>query len=132
VSVVVDASLLIAAVVDAGPVGSWAERIVTGDPSLAAPSLVLAEATNILRRLEASERLTRLEATSAQQDLLRLDIQLFPFDPIAERVWQLRRNLTCYDAWYVAVAESLGAPLATLDERLSKAPGPTCPFLLPA
>ena len=131
-SVVVDASLLIAAVVDAGPVGSWAEGIVAGDRPIAAPSLVLAEATNTLRRLEASERLSRLEATSAQEDLLRLDLQLFPFEPIAERVWQLRHNLTCYDAWYIAVAETLGAPLATLDERLARAPGPTCAFLLPA
>ncbi len=130
-SIVVDASLLIAAVVDAGPVGSWAEGIVAGDTPLAAPSLVLAEATNVLRRLEASGRLTRLEATSALEDLLRLELQLFPFEPIAERVWQLRHNLTGYDAWYVAVAETLDAPLATLDQRLGKAPGPTCPFLLP-
>lgn len=64
--------------------------------------------------------------------LLRLDIELFPFEPIAARIWQLRHNLTCYDAWYVAVAETLGLPLATLDGRLSRAPGPTCRFLLPA
>ncbi len=129
-SAVVDASVLVAAAVDTGPAGLWAEGIVA-DPPLAAPALVLAEATNILRRLERAGRLTRLEATAAQEDLLRLDIDLCPFEPLAERVWQLRRNLTCYDAWYVAVAEALGMPLATLDHRLRRAPGPTCRFLIP-
>ena len=130
-SAVVDASVLVAAAIDTGPEGLWAEQVVA-DPPLAAPALVLSEATNILRRLESSEHLTRLEATAAQEDLLRLDIELFPFEPIAARVWQLRHNLTCYDAWYVAVAEGLDMPLATLDYRLSRAPGPTCRFLVPA
>jgi predicted nucleic acid-binding protein len=130
VSSVVDASVLVAAAVDTGPEGLWAERIVA-DPPLAAPDLVLAEATNILRRLEAAQQLTRLEATAAQEDLLRLDLELFPFEPVAARVWQLRHNLTCYDAWYVAVAEVLELPLATLDDRLRRARGPTCRFLSP-
>ena len=128
-SSVVDASVLVAATVDGGPEGLWAESVL-GEPLLAAPSLVLAETSNILRRLEAAGKLTTLDATAAQADLLRLDIQLFPFEPVAERVWQLRPNLTCYDAWYVAVAETLDLPLATLDERLARAPGPTCRFLL--
>ena len=129
-SAVVDASVLVAAVVDTGPEGLWAERIVS-DPPLAAPALVLAEASNVLRRLESSERLTRLEATAAHQDLLRLDIELFPFEPFAGRIWQLRHNVTCYDAWYVAVAEALDLPLATLDQSLRRASGPECRFLLP-
>jgi predicted nucleic acid-binding protein len=131
VSAVVDASVLVAAAVDTGPEGLWAERIVADQP-LAAPALVLAEAMNILRRLELSEKISRLEATAAHEDLLRLDIELFPIEPVAARVWQLRHNLTCYDAWYVAIAETLGLPLATLDDRLRRAPGPTCRFLIPA
>jgi predicted nucleic acid-binding protein len=131
VSAVVDASVLVAATVDTGPEGLWAEQVLVDGP-LAAPSLVLAEATNILRRLEAAGRLGRLEATAAQEDLLRLDIELFPFEPIAGRVWELRSNLTSYDAWYVAIAESLDLPLATLDGRLTRAPGPACRFLIPS
>ena len=51
-------------------------------------------------------------------------MQLFPHEPFAERIWALRQNVTCYGARYVAVAESVDAPLATLDARLAKAAGP--------
>jgi predicted nucleic acid-binding protein len=130
VSAVVDASVLVAATTDGGADGTWAEGILA-EGDIIAPHLVLAEATNILRRLEASRRLTRLEATAAQQDLVALDLVLVPFEPFAERVWELRRNVTSYDAWYVAVAEASGLPLATLDRRLSRAAGPSCRFRLP-
>jgi predicted nucleic acid-binding protein len=75
--------------------------------------------------------LTELEATAAAQDLLSLAIVLLPFEPFAERVWRLRRNVTSYDAWYVAVAEAFDAPLATLDRRLRRATGVSCRFLIP-
>ena len=58
--------------------------------TLAAPELVLVEASNILRRLERSGVISRLEANSAHRDLSRLDLELFPFAPFAERVWALR------------------------------------------
>ena len=99
---------------------------------MAAPHLVLVEATNILRRLERSKELTHVEAGAAQRDLVRLDLHLLPFEPFADRVWALRANLTSYDAWYVAVAEALELPLATLDRRLTRASGPRCRFLVPA
>jgi len=129
-SSVVDASVLVAATTDAGRDGTWAERILAGE-GLVAPHLVLVEATNILRRLEASRRLSRLEATAAQHDVLALDIVLLPFAPFAERIWQLRGSIASYDAWYVAIAEASGLPLATLDLRLSRATGPSCRFLMP-
>lgn len=129
-SVVVDASVLVAAAVDSGLEGQWAERLVAAEP-LSAPGLAQVEATNILRRLELAGRIESSVATAAQRDLMQLDVALFPFEPFAERVWELRANLTSYDAWYVAVAELLAEPLATLDHRLSRAPGPTCRFLLP-
>jgi predicted nucleic acid-binding protein len=130
VSAVVDASVLVAATTDDGPEGQWAERILEAGHS-SSPHLVLVEATNILRRLERSRTLTRLEATAAHRDLMRLDIDLLPFEPFAERVWELRHGVTSYDAWYVAIAEALDLPLATLDRRLSRASGPTCRFSLP-
>ncbi len=81
-------------------------------------------------RLEASGQLTRLEAAAAQEALLRVDIELLPFEPIAARVWELREKLTCHDAWCVTVAETLNLPLATLDERFGRAPRPACRFLV--
>ena len=89
------------------------------------------EATNILRRLERAKELTSAEANGAHEDLMLLDIQLFSFEPFAERVWELRHNLTSYDVGYVAVAEALDLPLATLDMSLSRARGPKCKFLTP-
>jgi predicted nucleic acid-binding protein len=67
----------------------------------------------------------------AYVDLLRLRVELFSYSPFATRVWELRENGTAYNAWYVAVAERLKAPLATLDRHLVSAPGPTCTFLYP-
>ena len=129
-SVVVDASVLVAAVGDAGEAGAWAEEVISaGD--LVAPASVRVEATSGLRRLERAGRLSRLESTAARADLDRLAIELFPFEPFGERVWELRENVSAYDAWYVALAEALDLPLATLDGRLERATGPTCRFRLP-
>lgn len=129
-TIVVDASVLVAALVDSGREGVWAESVMAQD-SLAGPELVLAEVSNILRRLERIGEISRLEANSAQRDLLRLDPDLFPFAPFADRVWALRTNLTSYDAWYVALAEALECPLATLDRKLNRATGPACEILIP-
>lgn len=129
-SVVVDASVLVAATTDAGREGTWAEDLLA-EAELVAPHLVLVEATNILRRLELAKQLTSLEASAAQRDLVSLDMLLVAFEPFAERVWELRRNVSSYDAWYVAVAEAFDLPLATLDRRLSRASGPACRFLVP-
>ena len=72
-----------------------------------------------------------MEAAGAHRDLAEASIALFAFRPFAERVWELHGNLTSYDAWYVALAEALDCPLATLDFRLSRSPGPTCTFTPP-
>jgi len=122
--------VLVAALVDSGPHGAWAETVLaTG--SLHAPELARAEATNIFRRLERANIITTPEANAAQDDLMELNIDLFPFEPFADRIWELRHNVTSYDAWYVALAEALNLPLATLDEPLSKSNGVTCEFLMP-
>lgn len=127
---VLDASVLVAALVDAGREGQWAECVVA-EGDLAAPELALVETTNILRRLERAGAISRLEATSAHRDLLLLDLSVFPFAPFAGRVWALRNNLSSYDAWYVALAEALDCPLLTLDARLSRASGPGCEIVVP-
>ncbi len=122
--------MLVAALVDSGAQGEWAEAIVGGG-ALHAPELALAEATNILRRLERAKEITTAEASAAHEDLMQLNIEVFSFEPFAERIWELRHNLTSYDAWYVAVAEVLGLPLATLDQRMARTKGLTCDFLTP-
>lgn len=130
-NVVVDASVLVAALVDAGPEGTWAEEIVA-DGSLFAPELARVETTNVLRRLERAKIITTPEANAAHEDFMQLDLQLFSFEPFALRIWELRHKLTSYDAWYVSLAEALKLPVATLDRRLMKVEGLVCEFLAPA
>lgn len=129
-SVVVDSSVIVAALLDTGVDGVWAEEVIE-DQVLYAPELVHVEATNVLRRLELAQQIATPEANGAQEDLTQLDIELFSFEPFSDRVWELRHTVTSYDAWYVAVAEELGYPLATLDRCLAQAAGPKCKFLTP-
>jgi predicted nucleic acid-binding protein len=129
-SIVIDATVLVAAAVDAGPIGAWAEKTLAGG-GLHAPELVLVEATNILRRLERAKKITPLEAEAAHRDQMSLDLEVYAFAPVVDRIWELRHTMTSYDAWYVAVAEALELPLATLDARLARATGPSCKFLFP-
>ena len=129
-SVVIDASLLVAAVLDTGPDGRGARGIITSE-HLIAPQLAPIEAGHVLRRAELANEISSLEATGAYRHIVGLPIDLLPFGPYAERIWELRFNLTPYDAWYVGCAEALAVPLATLDARLSRAPGPRCRFMLP-
>jgi predicted nucleic acid-binding protein len=130
VSAVIDASVAVAGLIDVGPHGSWAERVIETAP-LHAPELIRVEVTNILRRLERAKQISAAEANAAHEDFMQLDIELFSFEPFSDRIWELRHGVTSYDAWYVAVAEALVLPLATLDERLSRATGPKCKFLAP-
>ena len=127
---VIDGSLLVAALVDSGRDGQWAEDVIAAD-ELAGPELTLVETSNVLRRLERAGRISPFEAIGAHRDMLRLDVELFPFRPFADRVWELRSNLTGYDAWYVAVAEALECPLATLDRKLGRAAGLLCEVVVP-
>lgn len=127
---VVDASVFIAALVDEGGDGLWA-RSTLDEGDLAAPELALVETIDVLRRMEQRQRLSRVQAASAHEELLGMDVETFPFAPFARRVWELRASLRSYDAWYVALAESLDCPLATLDMKLSRAHGPECQMVVP-
>jgi len=131
VTLVIDASTAVAALIDSGTDGRWAESLLASD-SLAAPHLLTAEASNILRRSALAGAISGQDASLAYSDLLDLRVELFPYAPFATRIWDLRDNVTCYDAWYVALAEALNAPLATLDARLARASGPRCRFLIAA
>ena len=129
-TIVVDCSLVVAALVDSGDVGTWADHLLATD-SLAAPHLMPVEVANVLRRAAAAGEISADTAALAHADLLSLRVELFAYEPFATRVWELRENVTAYDSWYVALAESLDARLATLDLRLAKAAGPRCVFATP-
>jgi predicted nucleic acid-binding protein len=129
-SVVVDASVIVAALVETGPDGQWAEETLARG-SLHAPHLVAAEVTHVLHCLERNHLIASRDANAARNELLLLNIDLLPFAPFADRIWELRYGISSYDAWYVAVAEALEMPLATLDARLAKSPLPLCLCMTP-
>lgn len=129
-TLVVDASVVVAALVDSGPDGQWAERLLESD-HLAAPHLMPAEVANILRRVSQAGHISTDTASLAYADLVSLAIEFYPYEPFAPRIWELRDNVTAYDGWYIAIAESLDTRLATLDRRLVGAAGPRCGFAAP-
>ncbi len=130
-NLVIDASTVVAALVDNGPIGSWAEELLRTGGQLVAPALMPTAAANVLRRLDANGALDSTSASLAFADLQRLPILPMTFGVLSDRIWSLRENLTSYDASYVATAELIDAPLATLDQKLANAPGTRCEFLLP-
>ncbi len=127
---VLDASVLVSALAKCDGYGGWAESAWTGDEA-AAPEFAVIEATNVLRRLELRRVISAADAEQARVALLRMSVPLFPFAPYAERVWEMRHRLTAYDACYVALAESFGGRLATLDRRLARTAGDFCEVISP-
>ena len=124
-TVVVDASVVAAALVDSGSLGRTARERLPSEP-LVAPHLMPVEVASVLKRAELSGDFSSGEAEVAHSQLLDIPVALFPYEPFAQRVWDLRQSLTPYDAWYVALAEELDATLVTLDSRLARAHGPSC------
>ncbi len=88
------------------------------------------ETVSVLRRRSLSGHVTSEAAVAALADLLALSVQVFESAPLLARSWELRSNLSTYDACYVALAETLGCPVATADRRLVAAPGSRCEFVL--
>lgn len=129
-TLVVDASFLVAALLNDDQQGIWATEQLA-EAELIAPHLLDAETANILRRSELAGLVTAEQADVAVETLGRLRIERYPFAPFSDRIWELRANVTAYDAWYIAVAERFAAPLATLDVRLARSTGPRCSFLVP-
>lgn len=120
--IVLDASSMAALLLDpdAGEHG-----IVRG-AHLLAPSVLSYEVANVLRRLQSTRLLAAAHADQAFADFAAVDIELWHWSVIAERVWQLRPSLSSYDAAYVALGERTGATLVTRDARLARAPGIRC------
>jgi predicted nucleic acid-binding protein len=119
---VVDASVLVEFLAG-GEHREAAEQAIGRERWVWAPALVDAEVGNALRRQVRAKEISARKAGAALDDLLGMRLQRIPQAALIERAWQLRDNLSFYDALYVALAEALGAPLLTLDARLTRASG---------
>ncbi len=124
--IVVDAPVVANALADDGADGRMARsRLTTGD-DLVAPDLVDVETVAVLRKRWIAGDVSRNRFSAAIDDLEDLDLVRYPALPLMRRAFELRDNVTAYDAVYVALAERLGCPLVTADQRLAAAPGITC------
>lgn len=122
---VIDASVLVVALADDGRDGDTVRARLLGE-RLAAPDLIDLEVTSVLRRQLASGHVDGRRAELALNDLLAMPLRRAPAAQLVARCWELRDNLTTYDASYVALAEALDAVLLTGDARLGRASGPRC------
>ncbi len=118
---VVDTSAILAALTASDPPPGLLERL-TDDGDLHAPHLIDTEFLHALRRMTIAGQLTEDRATDARTDFADLALTRYPHQPLSDRIWQLRHNLTAYDATFVALAETLDTRLITCDARLTAAP----------
>jgi predicted nucleic acid-binding protein len=129
-SFVCDASAVAALLLDSGPDGQWVTQTIESS-EIAGPTLVTYETANVIRRHELAGQISPDQSAQAHADLLDLAIEIWPYDLLAPRTWELRLNLSIYDATYIALAEITDQTLVTLDKRLAKAPGVRCQIATP-
>ena len=120
---VVDASVVVTLVLGGTASETIAARLAWTGARCRAPHLLDLEVAQALRRLVRSGRCEPARAELALVRLRRLGLEYHPHGPLLPRIWELRGNLSAYDAAYVALAEALDAPLLTADHRLAAAPG---------
>lgn len=123
--IVVDASVLAPALADDGADGDRVRERLRGE-QLAAPELIDLEIVSTIRRAARAGRLDDRRSGQALTDLVALPLRRVPHLPLLSRVWELRDNLTAYDAAYVALAEALDALLLTADGPMGRASGVCC------
>jgi predicted nucleic acid-binding protein len=123
--IVTDASVLTLALVDEGKPGARMRARLAGE-RLTAPGVVDLEVISSLRGIVRGGRATAARAERALRHLLALPLERTEHGHLAHRIWELRDNLTPYDASYVALAESLDTLLLTGDAKLVRAPGIQC------
>ena len=128
--IVVAASVLADALVDDGPVGDVARTELSRDPHWAAPGHLLVEVMSVIRGKVLGGKLGLARAQEAVDTLPSLVIDEVGVAVLLDRMWQLRGNVTAYDAAYVATAELMACPLVTSDGRLAKAGGVRCEIRL--
>ncbi len=123
--IVVDASVIAPAVADDGPAGDIA-RAAIAEGRLSAPELLDIEVVSYVRRAVRTGQMSARRAEQALDDLTSARIARSPHGPLIGRMWELRDNLTPYDASYVALAEANGSELVTADAAMAKVPGINC------
>lgn len=122
--IVLDASVVVSILLDPGPDAEPIRgRIERPGESVHVPHLLDVEVLNVLRRQTLHGILPKERGATAVQDLENIKMTRYPHATLLGRIWELRENVTAYDATYVALAEALGAPLITRDARLARAPG---------
>lgn len=124
--IVVDASVLANVIADDGSSGEDARAELRAAGAVAAPDLVDVETVAVLRKRWLAGTMTQRRFVSAIRDLESIDVTRYPALPLMRRAYQLRANVTPYDATYVALAEILDCELLTGDARLANASGPRC------
>ncbi|MGH3872203.1 MAG: type II toxin-antitoxin system VapC family toxin [Pseudonocardiaceae bacterium] len=125
--IVVDASVLIDALLDDGSVGEAAREVLADDPAWAAPGHLFVEFLSVLRRRVLRDEVRPVRAGHAVESLGEWEIVWTDPAVTVARTWELRHNVTAFDAAYVAAAEVLDCALVTSDRRLAEASGPRCP-----
>jgi predicted nucleic acid-binding protein len=120
--IIVDTSAILSILLGRPEVAGLADR-VRGDGDLHAPHLLDVEFQHALWRLVHTGAISADRASDARTDFADLVMVRYPHVPLADRMWDLRHNLTAYDAAFVVLAETLGVPLITCDARLARAPG---------
>ena len=120
--IVIDASVVVDALATPTPNPALAQRL-DRDDDFRAPHLIDVEFASAMRRLVSEGQLTADRAADALSDLHALRIVRYPHLSLVDRMWELRNNLTAYDAAYVALAEILEVPFVTCDARLASSPG---------
>jgi predicted nucleic acid-binding protein len=121
--IVVDASAVLETLLRTPAAAAVEGRLFDSRQTLHAPHLIDVEVAQVVRRYAAAGELDAERGREALADLADLPLLRYPHDLLLPRIWELRHNLTAYDAAYVALAEALGAPLLTRDRRLAAAPG---------
>jgi predicted nucleic acid-binding protein len=119
--IVVDASAALSALLNAGPA-----RRALGHQQVHVPHLIDSEVASGLRRRVGAGQLNRDAAWTSLRVWQRVGMTRYAVFPLLHRVWELRENVSAYDASYIALAESLGCDLVTADARLARAPGTRC------
>jgi predicted nucleic acid-binding protein len=125
--VVIDASALVELLLQRERASAVLQAV--GDTQMVAPDVINPEVLWALRRRERNGKLRADRARQAVEDLLDAPLRRFPTLPLLPAVWELRANVTSYDACYVALARDLHCALVTGDRRLSRAPGLGVPLL---
>jgi predicted nucleic acid-binding protein len=121
--IVIDASAVLEALLRMPAAGAVEARLFDPLETLHAPHLLDVEVAHVLRRYAAIGEIDGERGRTALADLADLPLRRYPHDFLLPRVWELRSNLTAYDAIYVALAEALDAPLLTRDKRLAASSG---------